>query len=151
MLETFNMKNAKLASTPLAAHFKLSKKDCPQSKEEKLDLSKISYASVVVSLMYAMVCTQLDIAHVVVVVSRFLSNPGKTYWEAVMWILRYLRGTTKLYLQFGGSDPVLEGYTDSDKASCLDGRKSTSGYVFTHTGGYVMIVQVAKMCGLIYN
>ena len=31
----------------------------------------------------------------------------------------------KLFLQFGGCDPILEGYTDSDMAGCLDGKKST--------------------------
>ena len=66
MLEKFNMKKAKPASTPLAAHFKLSKRDCPQSKEKKLEMSKIPYASDFGSLMYAMVCTQLDIAMLLV-------------------------------------------------------------------------------------
>ncbi|CAN0915054.1 Retrovirus-related Pol polyprotein from transposon TNT 1-94, partial [Linum grandiflorum] len=52
--------------------------------------------------MYAMVCTRPDIAHAVGLVSRFLSNPGKTHWEAVKWIFRYLRGTSKLSLCYGG-------------------------------------------------
>ncbi|GJR20718.1 putative RNA-directed DNA polymerase [Tanacetum coccineum] len=38
-------------------------------------MDKVPYASAVGSLMYAMVCTRLDLAHVVGVVSRFLSNP----------------------------------------------------------------------------
>ncbi|PKI45901.1 hypothetical protein CRG98_033700 [Punica granatum] len=38
---------------------------------------------------------ELNIAHSVGVVSRFLSNPGKEHWNAVKWILRYLRGTSK--------------------------------------------------------
>jgi hypothetical protein len=33
--------------------------------------------------MYAMVCTRPDIAHAVGVVSRYMKNPGKEYWEAV--------------------------------------------------------------------
>ncbi|GJZ14253.1 retrovirus-related pol polyprotein from transposon TNT 1-94 [Tanacetum coccineum] len=35
------------------------------------------------SLMYAMVCTGLAIAHAVGVVSRFMSNPGKERWDAI--------------------------------------------------------------------
>ena len=31
---------------------------------------------------------------------------------------------------FGSSKPILEGYTDANMASDLDGRKSTSGYFF---------------------
>jgi hypothetical protein len=43
----------------------------------------------------------------------------------VKWILRYLRGTSKLCLSFGKGEPVLEGYTDADMAGDLDHRKST--------------------------
>ena len=81
------------------------------------------------------VCTRPDIAHAVGVVSRFLSNPGKQHWEAVKWIFRYLRRTSKLCLSFGRGKLVLEGYTDADMAGDLDGRKSTSGYLFTFAGG----------------
>ena len=42
-------------------------------------MKKVSYASAVGSLMYAMVCTRPDIAHAVGVVSRFLSNPGREH------------------------------------------------------------------------
>ncbi|CAN0888961.1 Retrovirus-related Pol polyprotein from transposon TNT 1-94, partial [Linum grandiflorum] len=91
VLDRFNMKNAKSVSTPLATHFKLSKKACPATEKEKEAMSSIPYSSAVGSLMYAMVCTRPDIAHAVGLVSRFLSNPGKTHWEAVKWIFRYLR------------------------------------------------------------
>ena len=53
------------------------------------------------------------------------------------WIFRYLRGSTKLCLKFGDSKPILEGYVDADWAGDLDGRKSTSGYLFTFAGGFV--------------
>ena len=57
-------------------------------------MSKVPYASAIDSLMYAMVCTRLDIAHVVGVVSRFMSRPGKQHWEVVKWILRYVKGSS---------------------------------------------------------
>ena len=62
--------------------------------------------------MYAMVCTRPDIAHAVGVVSRFLSNPGKEHWEAVKWILRYLKGTSKMCLCYGGAKLILESYAE---------------------------------------
>ena len=64
-------------------------------------MKKVPYTSTVGSLMYAMVCTRLDIAHVVGVVSWFLSNPGKEHWVAVKCILRYLRGTLRVCLCLG--------------------------------------------------
>ena len=42
-------------------------------------MKKVPYASVIGSLMYAMVCSRPDIAHAVGVVSRFLSNPSKEH------------------------------------------------------------------------
>ncbi|GKB41487.1 hypothetical protein Tco_0886429 [Tanacetum coccineum] len=89
------------------------------------------------SLMYDMVCTRPDLAHAVGVVCRFLSNPGKKHWEAVKWIFRYLRGTSKLGITFGNGKPMLVGYTDSDLAGNKDNMKSTSGYLMTFAGGAV--------------
>jgi hypothetical protein len=137
VLERFNLNNAKMVSSPLATHFKLSTKQSPSTDEEKEDMERIPYASAVGSLMYAMVCTRPDIAHAVGVVSRFLSDPGREHWNAVKWIMRYLRGTSKLCLSFGSGKPMLVGYTDSDMAGDVDTRKSTSGYLITFSGGAV--------------
>uniref|UniRef100_A0A2N9GSR4 Integrase catalytic domain-containing protein n=1 Tax=Fagus sylvatica TaxID=28930 RepID=A0A2N9GSR4_FAGSY len=146
VLERFNMKHAKPVSTPLGGHFKLSKKSCPSSNKEKENMASIPYSSAVGSLMYAMVCTRPDIAHAVGVVSRFMVNPGKEHWEAVKWIFRYLRGSSKSCLSFGSSKPVLEGYTDADMAGDLDGRKSTSGFLFTFAGGAVSWQSKLQKC-----
>jgi hypothetical protein len=42
-------------------------------------MSHVPYASVVGSLMYAMVCTRPDIAHTMGVLSRYMSKPGKEH------------------------------------------------------------------------
>ncbi|KAH0685102.1 hypothetical protein KY289_022854 [Solanum tuberosum] len=146
VLERFNMKNAKPVSTPLAGHMKLSKKMCLTVREEKESMAKVPYSFVVGSLMYAMVCTRPDIAHAVGVVSRFLDNPGKEHWEAVKWILRYLRGSSDECLCFGASDTILKGYTDADMAGDLDNRKSTTGYLFTFSGGAISWQSKLQKC-----
>jgi hypothetical protein len=137
VLRRFNMDKAKVVSSPLTTNFKLTDRDCPSSKKEIEEMDRIPYASAVGSLMYAMVCTRPDIAYAVGVVSRFLSNPGEKHWEAVKWILRYLRGTSKLGITFGNGEPMLVGYTDSDMAGNKDNMKSTSGYLMTFAGGAV--------------
>ena len=73
------MQNAKLVSTPLASHFKLSKEMCQKTKEEIDYMSRIPQSSAVGSFMYAMVCTRPDIEHAVGVVSRYMNNPGKQH------------------------------------------------------------------------
>ncbi|KAD2393643.1 hypothetical protein E3N88_40620 [Mikania micrantha] len=130
----FNMANAKVVSSPLTPNFKLTDKDYPSSEKDVEEMDCVPYASAVGSLMYAMVCTRPDIAHAVGVVSRFLSNPGKKHWEPVKWILRYMRGTSKLGLSFGDGEPMLVGYTDSVMAGNKDNMKSTSRYLMTFAG-----------------
>lgn len=77
------MKDAKPVSTPLANHFKMTKRLCATTSSERKEMETIPYSSTMGSLMYAMMCTRLDIAHAVGVVSRFLANPGKEHWEVV--------------------------------------------------------------------
>ena len=86
VLERFNMNNAKPVSKPLANHFKLSTVQCPKTDFVKYDMSKVPYASVMGCLMYAIVCSRPDLAQGVSVVSKFLTNLGKQYWDAVKWI-----------------------------------------------------------------
>lgn len=98
------MQNEKPVSTPFTSHLKLTKEMFPNTQEDMDYMSKVPYASTVGSLMYAMVCTRLDIAHAVGIVSRYMNNLGKKHWMAMKWILRYLRGTTNQALCFGGSN-----------------------------------------------
>ena len=127
-------------------HFKLSTKQCPTTDEKKKEMQTVPYASAVGSHMYAMVCTRPDIAHAVSTVSRFMSNLGRPHWEAVKWILRYLRDSTNLKLCFGKSDPALVAYTDADWAEDVDSRKSTLGYLITYARGVVSWQSKLQKC-----
>lgn len=131
VLERFHMESAKPVATPLSSHFCLSSKQSPTTDIENQEMNKVPYASAVGSLMYAMVCTQADITHTVCVVSRFLANTGKEHWNVVKWILRYLRGTSKMILCFGSRKPELIGYTYANMMRDIDSRKSTSGFLIT--------------------
>ncbi|KAE8728454.1 FACT complex subunit SPT16-like [Hibiscus syriacus] len=149
VLSRFNMQDAKSVSTPLGVHFRLSKDQSPKTEEERAHMVKVPYASAIGSLMYAMVCTRPDIAHAVGAVSRYMNNPGKVHWEAVKWILRYLRGTTNKALCFKGGDMILTGYVDADLAGNVDIRMSTTGYVYTLGGTAVSWVsQLQKIVAL---
>ncbi|KAG8490319.1 hypothetical protein CXB51_016103 [Gossypium anomalum] len=134
LLCRFNMRSAKPVSTPLAAHFRLSSALSPQSDDEIEYMSHVPYSSAVGSLMYAMVCSRPDLSYAVSAVSRYMANPGKEHWKAVQWILRCLRGTTDVCLQFGRTEDGVIGYVDADFAGDLDRRRSLTGYVFTIGG-----------------
>eukprot|EP00253_Pinus_taeda_P018545 PITA_18545 len=115
---------------------------CPKAQEEEEDMSHVPYASAVGSLMYAMVCTRPNIAHVVGVLSRFMSKLRKEHGTTVKRVFRYLCGTSDYGLCYQGRpglDRVLDicGFVDVDWAEDLDQRRSTSGYVFNLFGGVV--------------
>ena len=107
VLSRFMVNDAKPRTTPLSNHFKLSKEQSPKIAEERDHMTLVPYASAVGTLMYVMVCTRHDIAHAVGVVSRYMANPGKEHWEAVKWLLRYLRGTSSTSLFFGKGKVIL--------------------------------------------
>ena len=134
MLRRFRVNDAKTRTTPLANHFKLSKEQSPKTVEERDHMALVPYASAVGSLMYAMVCTRPDIAHAVGVVSRYMVNPGKEHWEAVKWLLRYLRGTSSTSLCFGKGKVTLQGFVDANLCGDVDSSKSTSRYIYTIGG-----------------
>ncbi|KAL5546738.1 hypothetical protein UlMin_006425 [Ulmus minor] len=133
----FGMSKSKAVQTPLTAHFKLSTGMSPKNEEEMKSVENIPYASAIGSLMYAMVCTRPDLAYSASLVSRFMSNLGRGHWEAVKWILRYVKGALNvglLYKRCEGSCAKLMGYVDTDYAGDLDKRRSLIGYVFTLFG-----------------
>ncbi|CAL8993347.1 unnamed protein product [Prunus brigantina] len=60
------------------------------------------------------------------------------HWGAVKCILKYLRRTKDMFLVYGGTSSYKwKRLLDSDFASDVDDRKSTSGYVFILNGGVV--------------
>eukprot|EP00253_Pinus_taeda_P028582 PITA_28582 len=79
-----------------------------------------------------------DISHAVGVVSRYMANLNKERWSEVKWVLRYLRGTSDYCITYNRSSEFVCGYVDSNFASDLDKRRSTSGYVFVLTGGAIL-------------
>ena len=118
-------------------NYKLTSGMCPSSEMERMEMSRVSYALAVGSLMYDMICTRPNIAQTVGLVSRFMADPGKEHWNAVKRILRYIKGTSGAALCFGGSEFIVRDYVDLDFAGDIDKRKYTTGYVFTLANGTV--------------
>nr|GEV16929.1 retrovirus-related Pol polyprotein from transposon TNT 1-94 [Tanacetum cinerariifolium] len=123
ILNNFRIDNGKSVKMPLGGHFKLSLKDCLVRDCDVERMSKMPYKNAVGSLMYLMVCTRPDISYAVSVVSRYLANPRKNHWEAVKWILKYLRGIANVGFVYGknyGNHVDVIGFVDSDYAEDPD-------------------------------
>ena len=106
----------------------------PTTVEKYEYMTRVPYASAVGSLMYAMVCTMANLSQAVSMISRYMHDPSRSHWEAVKWVLWYIKGSIDIGLVFekdstGKQECV--GYADSDYAGDLDKHRFTIGYVFT--------------------
>jgi hypothetical protein len=136
IIKGFNLESAPSIATPLPSSVKYTTQDSPTSKEEINEMCRVPYLQALSSIMYAMVCSCLDIANAVGVLSHFGSNPGHAHWHGLKHVLHHLKGTAHLSLAYGGPSnmPVLSGFTDANWAGDPDTCCSFSGYVFLLNG-----------------
>jgi ATP-binding cassette subfamily B (MDR/TAP) protein 1 len=71
------MEEAKKGFLPMSHGVHLSKTQCPSTTDERERMSRISYASPIRSIMYAMICTRPDISYAHSVTSIYQSNLGE--------------------------------------------------------------------------
>ncbi|KAI5663262.1 hypothetical protein M9H77_22585 [Catharanthus roseus] len=85
------MQDCKPLDTPVAKGDKSNLKQCPNNDFESKQIEDIPYASIFGSLMYVQVCTHPDLAFIVGMLSRYLSNPGPAHWVAAKRVMRPLK------------------------------------------------------------
>jgi hypothetical protein len=146
VLARFSMLDSKKGLLPFRHGVPLTKKQCPKTPQEEEHMRNVPYASVVGSLMYAILCTRPDICFAVDMVSRYQSNPRPTHWVTVKHILKYVRRTRDYILVYHCEDLTTIGYTDSEFQLDRDSRKSTSRYVYTLDGGAISWRSVKQSC-----
>ena len=132
VLKRFSMQDSKRGFLLMSHCIKLSKSQCPTTKDERERMDKIPYASAIDSIMYVMLCTRPDVSYALSMTSRFQSDPGECHWIVVKNILKYLRRTKDILLIYGGQEGelVISGYTNAGFQSDLDDFRSQSGFVF---------------------
>ena len=113
----------------------MTAENSPKIEEEVKYMEEMSYASVVGSIMYAMVCSRSDLVYATSMISRFMSSPGREHWNVVKWVLRCLKGSIDVGILYGGGVvgelDVVVRYVDSNYTGSVDTRRSLTGYVFT--------------------
>ena len=124
----------------------LSKDQCPKTDKEKEEMRLVSYASVIGSLMYVMLCTRPDISFSMGMVARYQSNSGQAHWTVVKHILKYLKRTRDVQLVYQADSLCPVGFTDSDFQADRDEKRSTSGYVFMLGGGAISWRSAKQKC-----
>jgi hypothetical protein len=138
LLQRYGMGDAHGREVPMSRGVVLKREE-----GEPLDTRRYPYSTLVGSLLYLAVTVRPDISYAVGVLSKYMSCPTMSHWVAAKGVLRYLARTPSVGITYGGvtgssSEGVqLFGWCDADFAGDLDTRKSTTGYVFTLSGGAV--------------
>ena len=138
VLKKYNMHASKSTHAPIVKGDSFGKIQCLKNQYEIDQMKAVPYASAVGSLQYAQVCPRPHLAFITEVLGRYQENPGIEHWKMVKKALHYAQGTKDYMLIYRRSDSLeIKGYSDADFAGDKDDRKSTSGYVFTLTGGAI--------------
>ena len=82
----------------------LSRDQCPESEEGRVDVAKLPYRQLIGSMMYLMAGTRPDLAHPLPVLSGSLTYPGPHY-NAALRLLAYIRATSQVGLRYVGEEP----------------------------------------------
>ena len=131
LINSFGMETAHTHKTPLDSGLVID-------DEPDEHVNKTEYQRGVGSLQWLASRTRPDIAHAASILAQYNSAPTKKCWNALMHVLRYLRGSRDHGVQYQqrneGADSSLIGYTDSDWAGANTGRKSIGGYIFMLAG-----------------
>ncbi|KAG6534156.1 hypothetical protein ZIOFF_008041 [Zingiber officinale] len=139
MMTEFEMSDLGLLSYYLG----IEMTDCNSTKhpmEPKTQLHKdlegtqvdaTEYRRIIGCLRY-LLHTWPDLSYSVGMARRYMDRPTIMHHKVVKQILRYLKGTIYFRLAYikGPQEIGVFGYSDSDLADDLDGRKSTSGMTF---------------------
>ncbi|GJT97456.1 putative ribonuclease H-like domain-containing protein [Tanacetum coccineum] len=121
ILNKFDFRTIKPASTPIEAHKSLGK------DEEGEEVDVHLYRSMIGCLMY-LTASRPDIMFAVCLCARFQVTPKVSHMHAVKRIFRYLKHQPKLGLWYPKDSPFhLEAFSDSDYAGDNHDRRSTSG------------------------
>ena len=122
LLKAENFVDSKPCSTPILPETRLSK----QGSTPLQDTSH--YRQLVGKLQY-LTTTRPDLSFVVQQLAQFLDSPTDIHLQAAHRVLRYLKGTIGQGLYFPTTNNLkIQAFSDSDWGTCLDTRKSITGY-----------------------
>ena len=124
LVKKAGLQGCKPSLTPLSSSEKLSLAEGKLLSQE--DSTK--YRSLVGALQY-LTLTRPDLSFVVNKVCQFLHAPTGVHLTAAKRIVRYVKHTLNIGLNFSKSSSTLvSAFSDSDWAGCLDDRRSTGGF-----------------------
>lgn len=116
-------------NTPCDSEVKFSKNQQPDDDNTKKRMRSLPYRQLIGSLLY-LLGTRPELYFIIIVLSRFVNNPGYIHWLAALRVLFYVCNTPLFGILIRkGQFFRLSVYVDSDHAADVDDRKSISGYI----------------------
>lgn len=75
--------------------------------------------------------TRPDLAYAIQSLSQFMQQPRDSHWQALQHTLSYVSNTCGQGILFKPSNKLkIQAFSDSDWGSCVDSRRSITGYLF---------------------
>ncbi|XP_049394283.1 uncharacterized mitochondrial protein AtMg00810-like [Solanum stenotomum] len=134
---------AKPACTPLEMNQKLTSIQYdehikhPQPENDTLLINPTKHQRLVGRLLY-LTMTRPDLAFTAQVLSQFMHCPKQSHIEAALRVVRYIKEAPGLGLLMPAEQTTqLTAYCDSYWGSCLETRKSVTGYLVKFGGGLI--------------
>jgi hypothetical protein len=144
VLGRFRLEDSKPVNLPISDRNTLIKgKATEQQTDQNL------YQQAIGSLTWIAKGTRPDIQYSVGQLSQYCNEPTVRHWNAVLRVLRYLKGTIGYSILYSPKRPSkgqLQGYCDADYAGDTDDRHSVSGHLYLLGGGPITWNSVKQRC-----
>ena len=128
LLERFGLENCNKVGTPLD---KGSIRDIQNSASTTAPPHlQRQFQCLLGSIMYAMLATRPDLCFAISILNKHSASPTERHLAAAKRVLRYLKGTKDMGIQYERKPTEPIGYSDSDWAGDHHDRRSTGGFAF---------------------
>ena len=131
--ELAGVKDRKKVTAPTPTSWKMfSKEDTVTDPEQRKELDKYPFRSLLGKTAYVVRCTRRDCLFLVAILQRFQTNYGWKVINTLLWLITYLYNTRERCLVFrGGYDGSYQLFAmaDASYANCPITRTSHGGYV----------------------
>jgi len=90
-----------------------------------------------------------DITYTVGQLSQHCSEPTVRHWNAILRVMRYLKGTIDYSISYGigkAEGPKLQGFSDADYAGDIVDRRSTIGHLYLLNRGPITWSSIKQRC-----
>lgn len=131
VLKKFGMDDCNPTKTPMEKGLQLTRSNTGMIGEP--------YRELLGSLMYIMMSTRPDVCFPVGFLGRFQQQPEQQHWTALKRVVRYMKGTKNICLEYSRNKEAepLVGFADADWATDTMDRKSVSGFLFQVYGNTI--------------